>query len=95
MAQLHPILVNGQWVAPHSTKARTITNPATLDTLGTVADCDLHDVDHAVMAALNAQRAWWKVPGVEKARLLREVAAWIRDKGPELAPCLRGRRESR
>ena len=73
MAQLHPILVNGQWVAPHSTKARTITNPATLETLGAVADCDLHDVDHAVMAALNAQRAWWKVPGVEKARLLREV----------------------
>jgi betaine-aldehyde dehydrogenase len=88
MAQLHPILVNGEWVAPHSTKARTITNPATLDTLGTVADCDLHDVDHAVMAALNAQRAWWKVPGVEKARLLREVAARIREKAPELAPLL-------
>jgi len=88
MAQLQPILVNGQWVSPHSTKARTITNPATLDTLGAVADCDLHDVDHAVMAAVNAQRAWWKVPGVEKARLLREVAARIREKGPELAPLL-------
>ena len=85
---VHPILIGGEWVAPRSTRSRTITNPATLDPLGSVADCDQEDVDRAVSAALSAQRGWWKVPGVEKAKRLREVASAIRARGSELAPLL-------
>jgi betaine-aldehyde dehydrogenase len=81
----HPILINGEWVAPHSTATRIIANPATLEPLGTVADCDAADVDAAVAAAAGAQRAWWKTPGVEKARLLREVAGKIRARERELS----------
>ena len=38
-----------------------------------------------VDAARAAQRDWWKVPGVEKARLLREVGAAIRAREQALA----------
>ena len=55
----------------------------------------------AVAAARAAQHAWWKVPGVEKAKLLREIGARIRAREHALAtlmtqetgkPLLRGHR---
>ena len=69
------ILVNGKWIGALSDRMRTITNPATLAELGTVPDCSPPDVDRAVAAARAAQLDWWKVPGVEKARLLRQIGA--------------------
>ena len=74
------ILVNGEWVDALSCQALTITNPATLAELGTVPDCSAADVDRAVAAARAAQAGWWKVPGVEKARLLRQIGARIRER---------------
>jgi len=74
------ILVNGEWVDALSRQALTITNPATLAELGTVPDCSAADVDRAVAAARAAQAGWWKVPGVEKARLLRQIGARIRER---------------
>jgi betaine-aldehyde dehydrogenase len=85
MPQPHPILINGQWRPAHGPTTRTITNPATLEVVGLTSDCDVADVDAAVGAASAAQRDWWKVPGVEKAKLLREVARRIRDKERELS----------
>jgi betaine-aldehyde dehydrogenase len=81
----HPILINGQWRAAHSQTTRPIINPATLESVGLTADCDAADVDAAVGAAAAAQKAWWKTPGVEKAKLLREVASRIRGRERELS----------
>jgi acyl-CoA reductase-like NAD-dependent aldehyde dehydrogenase len=75
---MHKILINGEWVGALSSAGREIKNPATLELLGTVPDCGPADVERAVAAAKAAQRGWWKVPGVEKAKLLREVGARIR-----------------
>src|SRR5262245_129616 len=72
------ILIGGEWVASRSRQTRDILNPATLEKLATVSDCSAEDVDAAVSAARAAQYAWWKTPGVEKAKLLREVGARIR-----------------
>ncbi|MFN8060549.1 MAG: aldehyde dehydrogenase family protein [Vicinamibacterales bacterium] len=82
---VEPILVAGQWRPAQSSAAMTITNPATLEPLGVVPDCDSRDVDAAVAAAQGAQRDWWKVPGVEKAKLLREIGARIRGREHALA----------
>jgi betaine-aldehyde dehydrogenase len=73
------ILVNGEWVGALSDATLTISNPATLEELATVPECSAADVDRAVAAARAAQHAWWRVPGVEKARLLRLVGARIRE----------------
>jgi acyl-CoA reductase-like NAD-dependent aldehyde dehydrogenase len=82
---MHKILINGEWVDALSGTSREIKNPATLELLGTVPDCGPEDVARAVAAAKAAQRAWWKVPGVEKAKLLREVGARIRAREHALA----------
>jgi betaine-aldehyde dehydrogenase len=79
------ILVGGEWIVPKSKKEREITNPATLDALGTVADCGEEDVGAAVAAARRAQRGWWKLPGAEKANLLHEIARRIRARERELS----------
>jgi acyl-CoA reductase-like NAD-dependent aldehyde dehydrogenase len=82
---MHKILIDGEWVDALSGTSREIKNPATLELLGTVPDCGPADVARAVAAAKAAQRGWWKVPGVEKAKLLRELGARIRAREHALA----------
>jgi len=82
---MHKILINGEWVDALSETSREITNPATLTPLGTVPDCGPADVARAVAAAKAAQHGWWKIPGVEKAKLLREIGARIRAREHALA----------
>jgi acyl-CoA reductase-like NAD-dependent aldehyde dehydrogenase len=82
---MHRILINGEWVAASTQSARAIRNPTTLKVLGMVPDCGPEDVARAVAAAKAAQPGWWKVPGVEKAKLLREIGARIRSREHALA----------
>lgn len=79
------ILVDGRWVPARAAATRTIANPANGEPVGLAPDCGTEDVDLAVRAARRAQVAWWKVPGVEKAVLLRKVAQAIRESGHDLA----------
>ena len=53
--------------------------------MGLAADCTADEVALAVEAAARAQPAWWRVPGVEKAKLLREAAQRIRAQEHELS----------
>src|SRR5436190_1824485 len=71
MPDVAPVLIDGAWVAASATATREIRNPATLDSLGLVAECGAADVAAAVEAAARAQPDWWRVPGVEKANYLR------------------------
>ena len=82
---MHKILINGAWVDALTKAGRDIINPATLEAIGKVPDCGSADVDRAVAAAKAAQHAWWKVPGVEKAKLLRELGGRIRAREHALA----------
>ncbi len=79
------ILINGEWVTAHSQKTKAIFNPATLEKIGVAPDCDELDVNAAVLSAKRAQKAWWKIPGAEKAILLHEVARRIRKNEKELS----------
>ncbi len=85
MPDVAPVLIDGAWVPASAHATRDIRNPATLDRLGIVSDCGPEDVAAAVEAAARAQPAWWRVPGVEKAGLLRAVAARIRADARELS----------
>jgi len=79
------ILIGGAWLDALATEGRDIENPATLAVLGRAPECGAADVDRAVAAARKAQRDWWKVPGVDKARLLRRIGARIRALEHELS----------
>src|SRR5437660_4175399 len=76
--ELARLFINGRWVDAHSKKQMEVRNPATLEFIKNVADCDQEDVNAAVSAARAAQREWEKTPAVEKAAMLHEVARRIR-----------------
>ncbi len=60
-------------------------SPSTAETLGRVAVAGAADVDRAVASALDGFQAWRRVKPLERARILREMAAIIRANGRELA----------
>jgi len=80
----------GMWIDHRHDSARggetmPVENPATEEILANVPRAQAADVAAAVERARHAQREWRKVPGLEKARLLHEVAARIRAIHRELA----------
>ena len=79
------VLIGGRWESPRASATREIRNPATGELVGLAADCGAEDVDRAVRSARAAQAAWGKLPGLEKAILLRKVGEAIRHMGQALA----------
>ena len=80
----------GMWIdhkreSAQSGETMRVENPATEEIIATVPRAQAADVAAAVERARHAQREWRRVPGVEKARLLHEVAARIRAMHRELA----------
>ncbi len=85
MSDVAPVVIAGRRAIARSRVTRQIENPATLEPLGVVADCSAEDVAAAVEAAAAAQPAWWRIPGVEKAKMLHEVATRIRARERDLS----------
>ena len=75
-----PILINGKFVEAKSNSAIEVHNPTTLELIDSVPACGEADVNAAVKAARDAQLAWWRLSGVEKAELMHEVAGRMRAK---------------
>ena len=75
----------GAWHQPASGRVASIANPSTSESLAEVAIAGSADVDAAVAAAQSGFEAWRAVAPLERARILREVAARVRDHGEELA----------
>ncbi|HTX40170.1 MAG TPA: aldehyde dehydrogenase [Bryobacteraceae bacterium] len=77
--------INGKFTP--STGARTVEvrNPSTGAEICTVPDSTPEDVDAAVSAAEAAQKDWSRHPAVERAKLLRALAAKIREQVDPLA----------
>ena len=79
------IFCGGKWVKPKSGRYVDVINPGTGESLGVVADCTADDVNAAVAAAKRAFAEWRNVLPLERARILRQVAAILRDRAEELA----------
>src|SRR5215216_1774328 len=75
----------GAWHEPKSGRHVDTINPGTGESLGGVADCGADDIDAAVAAAKTAFAEWRNVPPLERARMLRRIAAILREHGEELA----------
>jgi betaine-aldehyde dehydrogenase len=75
----------GAWHAPRRGAYAETINPGTGEPLAAVADCSADDVDAAIAAAAKGFEEWCRVPPLERARLLKRVAAICRDHAGELA----------
>src|SRR5882724_4216399 len=62
-----------------------VTNPATGESLGKVTDGTVADAEAAIAAAKAAFKDWRRVPPLERAKMLREIANVLRKNGDELA----------
>lgn len=62
-----------------------VINPATGDLLGHIPETPQSEVDRAVKAAQVAQGAWEKLPAIQRAGYLRQIAAKLREHRLELA----------
>jgi len=75
----------GRWVKPIDGRYVDSISPGTGEPLGPVADATAADVDAAVAAAKAAFEDWRRVPPLERARMLKRIAAILREHSDELA----------
>src|SRR5258705_13658994 len=86
IAPQHELFINGKFVAPASGKYFESVNPATEQTLTTIAAANAEDVDCAVKAARKAyDKVWSKMPGRERGKYLYRIARLLQEKARELA----------
>ena len=77
--------VNGKFVPSQGSHRIVVKNPANGAEICTVPDSGLDDVNAAVEAAEAAQKLWEKEPAATRAKLLRAIAAKIRENIEPLA----------
>jgi betaine-aldehyde dehydrogenase len=84
LPQHRDLFYDGQWQKPAGGHAET-HNPATGETLGRAAEANAADVEAAVQAAHRAFREWRKTKPLDRAAMLRKIAAVLREHAEELA----------
>ena len=81
----YQMFINGEFVSARSGKMMTVINPATEEIISEVPEGTREDVDLAVEAAEQAQKSWAKLPAIQRAGYLKEIAQGIRDNAEALA----------
>ena len=82
------LFINGKWRRAHSGKTIEVLNPATEETIGTVAHAEKSDLDEALAAAAAGFKVWRAVSPFERCRIMRKAAAIMRERNDEIAPLL-------
>jgi lactaldehyde dehydrogenase / glycolaldehyde dehydrogenase len=70
--------INGRFVPSDENQRIEVKNPSTGSVICTVPESSQHDVGAAIAAAETAQRSWEKEPAANRAKLLKALAAKIR-----------------
>src|SRR4051812_21886507 len=79
--------IGGQWIPAQSGKTFDTINPATEETIASVAEGDAADIDLAVKAARKAFESgdWPKMDARDRGRLISKLADLIEEEADELA----------
>jgi len=67
------LLINGQWVDANSGGTFAVTNPATGETVATVADGGAEDARSAIRSAHEAFKSWSRLSPIERSRYLEKT----------------------
>ena len=80
VASYEQVLIGGRWVDAED-GTHPVVNPATEETVARAPQCSARQVEAAARATREAfeQGPWPRLPGSERARLLREAAARFRE----------------
>ena len=79
------LYTNGSWTEAGSAKRDTITSPTDGSVVGSVPVATAADATAALEAAAAAQKAWGKLPAIQRANALRAFCGKIRENAEEIA----------
>jgi succinate-semialdehyde dehydrogenase / glutarate-semialdehyde dehydrogenase len=79
------LFMDGTWQAAAGGETLPVINPATGETIGTVAHARKADLDCALAAAKKGFAAWRRVAANDRYRLMRKAADILRDRADEIA----------
>lgn len=79
------LYINGEWRAALSGKRIDVSNPASGETLGFVAQAGEADLDLAVEATRKGFAVWRKTGAFERAQLMRRAANLLRERADGIA----------
>jgi succinate-semialdehyde dehydrogenase/glutarate-semialdehyde dehydrogenase len=79
------LFIDGAWKPAVSGKTLPVLNPATEETIGTVAHAGQADLDLALAAAQKGFETWRKVSPYDRYKLMRRAADVIRSRADEIA----------
>jgi succinate-semialdehyde dehydrogenase/glutarate-semialdehyde dehydrogenase len=82
--ELH-LFIGGAWVARGQREASDVIDPATLEMLGQVPHASDADLTAAIGAAQAAFAGWRATPALERSRILRRAADWLRERRDQWA----------
>ncbi len=82
------LLIDGQWLPAASGRTLPVVNPASDETIGTVAHAERADLDHALDAADRGFRIWRKVSAYDRSKLMRKAADLLRERADTIAPLM-------
>ncbi len=85
MADSHPMFIDGQWVEAYGGGTFGVTDPATGETIGEVADGGGPDALRAVEAAHRAFPEWAGMPPKERGVVLHRIQALMEARRDDLA----------
>src|SRR3972149_5372053 len=84
------LYLNGEWVPASSPGSIEVLSASTEEVMGRIPEGTPHDVDRAVQAAGNRFESWAATSIEERLRLLRGLAAGLKDRPDEIAMTITG-----
>ena len=79
------LYIGGEWVDPAGDETIDVVNASTEEVMGRIPQGTPEDVDRAVAAARKAFETWSETPLVERANLIRAIAAGVAARTDEIA----------
>ena len=77
--------INGEFVPSRHSERIPVTNPSTGETISSVPESSVEEVDRALDAARSAQSGWAKQPAIARAQHLRRIAGLLREAKDSMA----------
>jgi len=74
----YQLFINGEFVPNGDRKMFDVINPSTEEVISRVPMATVEDVNTAVAAAKEAQKSWCRLPAIERAKYLHQIADGIR-----------------
>ncbi len=78
------LFIDGAWSPAASGNTIPVVNPATGDTIGSVAHAERADLDRALEAAEKGFRTWSKVSAFDRSKLMRRAADLLRERADQI-----------